>query len=163
MALPLKPAFVPLWTTAFMVLKFGGSDSGGRPSGVADKVLHNEELCSKCGSCIAVCPAYIDTQDERTTARGKLQLGKALLNGGTLSAEEANVLFLCMHCGACTDVCQSRLDLVPVWDELEQRVQQQYGKDTERVERFVKSVEAKKIMGVPYARGAEILVRNKPE
>ena len=73
------------------------------------------------------------------------------------------MLFLCMHCGACTDVCQSRLDLIPVWDELEKRVEQKYHKDVARVDRFVKSVEAKKIMGVPYARGAEVLVSRKSE
>ena len=86
-----------------------------------------------------------------------------MLNGGTMTAEEANVLFLCMHCGACTDVCQSRLDLVPVWDELERRVETQFGKDLPRVQEFVSAVEQSKIMGVPYARGSENLVGRKPE
>src|SRR6185503_10838402 len=104
-------------------------------------ILENEELCSKCGSCISVCPAYIDTKDERTTARGKLQLGKWILNGGSITVDEANVLFLCMHCGACTDVCQSRLDLVPVWDELERRVEESFGKNKQHVSEFFESVE----------------------
>ncbi|MCI0605148.1 FAD-binding oxidoreductase [bacterium] len=166
-ALPLNSSLIPLWTNVLSkVARASGLRKAADGTSAllrSDVILQNEELCSKCGSCISVCPAYIDTQDERTTARGKLQLGKWILNGGSISTEEANTLFLCMHCGACTDVCQSRLDLVPVWDELEKRVQQQFGKDEERVERFVKSVEAKKIMGVPYARGAEILVRRKPE
>jgi hypothetical protein len=42
-------------------------------------------------------------------------------------------------------------------------VEQQFGKDTERVAQFVQSVEKKKIMGVPYARGAEILAAHKSE
>jgi hypothetical protein len=68
-----------------------------------------------------------------------------------------------MHCGACTDVCQSRLDLVPVWDELERRVENQFGKEAARVETFVKAVEESKIMGVPYARGAKILAGHQSE
>ena len=161
-ALPLSPALIPLWTSlapllAPLMTKLAG---GSRPE---DLVLLNEELCSRCGSCISVCPAYIDTQDERTTARGKLQLGRTLLHGGSMTPEEAHALFLCMHCGACTDVCQSRLDLVPVWDELEKRVEYRFGKDVARVKKFVESVEKKKIMGVPYARGAQVSAGHQSE
>src|SRR5262249_18663501 len=135
-ATPLHSWLIPLWTrinpllARFLTTEKGRGDAGSAPANI---ILNNEELCSKCGSCIPVCPAYIETKDERTTARGKLHLGKLLLNGGKLSADEANTLFLCMHCAACTDVCQSRLDLVPVWDELERRVESQFGKDVARV------------------------------
>lgn len=125
-----------------------------------DLVLLNEELCSKCGSCIPVCPAYIETGDERTTARGKLQLGLAMMKNQQLPADAAQMLFLCMHCGACTDVCQSRLDLVPVWDDLERRVEQLFGKEKEKVAEFFESVESKKIMEIPYARGYKIATRS---
>jgi FAD/FMN-containing dehydrogenase/ferredoxin len=125
-----------------------------------DLVLLNEELCSKCGSCIPVCPAYLETGDERTTARGKLQLGLAMMKNQQLIAEAAQMLFLCMHCGACTDVCQSRLDLVPVWDDLEQRVEQRFGKQKEKVSEFFESVESKKIMEIPYARGYKVATRS---
>ena len=162
LSLPLKPALIPFWTSlapiaASVICK---PISKSRPQ---DLLLLNEELCSKCGSCIPVCPAYIETQDERTTARGKLQLAKMIHNGESITSEEANILFLCMHCGACTDVCQSRLNLVPVWDELENRVTRKFGKDVPRVEAFVKSVEEKEIMEVPYARGAQVLAGSKPE
>jgi glycolate dehydrogenase FAD-linked subunit len=131
-----------------------------RKTGPQDLVLLNEELCSKCGSCIPVCPAYIETGDERTTARGKLQLGLAMMKNQQLSADAAQMLFLCMHCGACTDVCQSRLDLVPVWDELERRVEQRFGKQKEQVIEFFESVESKKIMEIPYARGYKVATRS---
>jgi FAD/FMN-containing dehydrogenase/ferredoxin len=163
-ALPLNSRLIPLWTGMMSKVALGSRLLGsGDKKSPTNLILQNEELCSKCGSCIPVCPAYIDTQDERTTARGKLRLGKDILQGNTITPEEANILFLCMHCGACTDVCQSRLDLIPVWDELERQVQENFGKDAERVERFVKSVEAKKIMGVPYARGAEIVAGHQSE
>jgi glycolate dehydrogenase FAD-linked subunit len=163
-ALPLNSALIPVWTRINPILaSMMTTRTNQHAPRNEDLILENEELCSKCGSCISVCPAYIDTKDERTTARGKLQLGKWMLSGGALTAEEANTLFLCMHCGACTDVCQSRLDLVPVWDELEKRVAEKFGKDQERVGRFVKSVEEKKIMGVPYAQDAEVLIGDKPK
>ncbi|MCX8103318.1 MAG: FAD-binding protein [Candidatus Bipolaricaulota bacterium] len=127
----------------------------GRPptaiSPLLDLLEYNETLCSRCGSCVPVCPAYIYTKDERTTARGKLQLGLALLKGEELDAAGAQALFYCMHCRACTDVCQSSLDLVPVWDELERRVEQRYGKDSQKIEEFVRGVEAMEIMpGTEY-------------
>lgn len=121
----------------------------GRPT--LDLLKYNETLCSRCGSCVPICPAYIYTKDERTTARGKLQVGLALLKGEKLDAEGAQALFSCMHCRACTDVCQSSLDLVPVWDELERRVETTYGKDHRKVEEFVQGVEQMKIMpGTEY-------------
>jgi FAD/FMN-containing dehydrogenase/ferredoxin len=160
-AMPLNSWLIPIWTriNPFLARLLTG---GGGAAPPADLILLNEELCSKCGSCIPVCPAYIETNDERTTARGKLHLGKTL-SGGKLSVEEAQSLFLCMHCAACTDVCQSRLDLVPVWDELERRVEAQFGKDVPNVRKFVEAVEKKKIMEVPYARGAQVLVDRKSE
>lgn len=124
-----------------------------------DLVLLNEEMCSKCGSCIPVCPAYIETGDERTTARGKLQLGLAMMRNQELPTKAAQMLFLCMHCGACTDVCQSRLDLVPVWDELERRVEERFGKNKQHVSEFFESVESKQIMEIPYARGYKVAAR----
>lgn len=161
-ALPLHPSLIPAWTALMPAIAplLTRAAKLRRPE---DMVLLNEELCSKCGSCIPVCPAYIETKDERTTARGKLQLAKMLMSGEQLSGEEAGTLFLCMHCSACTDVCQSRLNLVPVWDELEKRIEARYGKDVARVGSFVESVEKKKIMGVPYARGAQISAGHQSE
>ncbi|MCI0614355.1 hypothetical protein L0244_15320, partial [bacterium] len=63
------------------------------------------------------------------------------------------------HCGACTDVCQSRLDLVPVWDELERRVEERFGKNKQQVNEFFESVESKQIMEIPYARGYKVTAR----
>ncbi len=127
----------------------------GRPptaiSPLLDLLKYNENLCSRCGSCVPVCPAYIYTKDERTTARGKLHLGLALLNGERLDTEGAQTLFYCMHCRACTDVCQSSLDLVPVWDELERRIEKAYGRDQNKIAEFVQGVEQMAIMpGTEY-------------
>ncbi len=59
-----------------------------------------------------------------------------------MEAEEARQIFDCIHCAACTNVCQSAIDLVPVWDRLENLVARRYGKPREQIEAFVKRVES---------------------
>ena len=107
-----------------------------------DAVLRTAGECVNCGFCLPVCPAYLATRDERTTARGKLFLARKWIAGGELSAEDAALLHSCMHCGACTKVCQSTLDLVPAWYELESRVAAVLGRPEERIKEFVKDVES---------------------
>lgn len=75
--------------------------------------------CAKCGNCIAVCPAYLVTGDEADTAKGKLALGKKLLEGKDVTPEEAAKAFMCMHCKACEEICQTNLELMMLWDALE--------------------------------------------
>ncbi len=108
----------------------------------ADALFKTFRECVSCGFCIPVCPAYLVTQDERTTARGKLFLAQRWLRGGELGAEETALLHSCMHCGACTKVCQNALDLVPAWRELEDRVARQKGRPEGAIREFVKTVES---------------------
>jgi hypothetical protein len=49
---------------------------------------------------------------------------------------------------------------VPVWDELEHRVEHRFGKQKEHVAKFFESVESKKIMEIPYARGYKVATRS---
>lgn len=113
--------------------------AGYRPE---DSVFKTMRECVNCGFCLPVCPAFLATQDERTTARGKLFLAGLAFSGEKLTQEDVQLLHSCMHCGGCTKVCQSTLDLVPAWYELESRVAKEYGKPVEAVEAFVKEVEA---------------------
>ncbi|MFQ6012506.1 MAG: FAD-binding protein [Thermoplasmata archaeon] len=104
--------------------------------------LRSAAECAHCGACITVCPAYLADKTELVTARGKLLAMEKMAHGETLEREEAWGLFDCIHCGACTNVCQSAIDLVPVWDRLENLVARRYGKPRERLEAFTKRVEA---------------------
>lgn len=106
-----------------------------------DRVLRSERECVDCGFCLPVCPAFLATRDERTTARGKLHLFARWTQGQALSSEDVELLHSCMHCAGCTSVCQSTLDLVPVWDELEARVARDFGRPTRAIVDFVKAVE----------------------
>ncbi|MGB9792650.1 MAG: (Fe-S)-binding protein [Thermacetogeniaceae bacterium] len=82
-----------------------------------DKALIIEYLdrCSKCGSCQAVCPLYIETRTEPFVARGKIFLLKNYLEGKiSLSPKMKEIMSLCLLCKACTYQCPNK---IPV-DEL---------------------------------------------
>jgi len=97
--------------------------------------------CSACGACIPVCPAYLATNSEMVTGRGKLQVAARLLEGEPITAEDAQSMFLCIHCGACERVCQSELPLVAAYDELEGLVAERFGIPKERIDAFSRRVQ----------------------
>lgn len=100
--------------------------------------------CAKCGNCIAVCPAYLVTGNEAITARGKLALGKKLLEGKNVTPEEAALAFQCMHCKACEEICQTNLELMMLWDALEKRLEGTYGRPDAQIADFLKNVDQSK-------------------
>lgn len=97
--------------------------------------------CAKCGNCMAVCPAYIVTGDERSTAKGKIALARKILSGRDVSKEEANAAFQCMHCKACEEICQTNLELMNLWDTLEKRLEEKFGRPQTQITEFLKQVD----------------------
>ncbi len=65
-----------------------------------------EPECVRCGRCLAVCPIYQVSGDEKLSARGLLALIKARQEG-RLDEDEvyARSLGTCLLCGACERVC----------------------------------------------------------
>jgi len=65
-------------------------------------------LCSKCGSCLSVCPIYLETSRETLVARGKMALLSGYLSD-SLPADQRlyELLSNCLLCGACTENCPS--------------------------------------------------------
>ncbi len=110
--------------------------------GPTEADLRSAAECAHCGACITVCPAYLADKTELVTARGKLLVMEKMARGESLEREEAWKIFDCIHCSACTNVCQSAIDLVPVWDRLENLVTRRYGKPREQIEDFARRVEA---------------------
>jgi FAD/FMN-containing dehydrogenase len=98
--------------------------------------------CIKCGSCTAVCPAYLVTNEESVIPKNKLYLAKKLLAGEEISKSDADKVFLCTHCGMCRDVCQNDLDLVAAWTELEKMLETKFGKPKEAIRDFVSTMES---------------------
>lgn len=93
--------------------------------------------CTFCGACVASCPAYILTGDERVTGRAKLRLGESLWASEHVSYETAARSFQCLHCGLCEEVCQSRLPLVDCYHALEQKIEREYNRPVQMIEDFV--------------------------
>ncbi|MFH0787207.1 MAG: (Fe-S)-binding protein [Pseudomonadota bacterium] len=62
--------------------------------------------CIKCGSCLSVCPIYLETGQETLVARGKLALLAANFSN-LLSADRQlyELLSNCLLCGACAENC----------------------------------------------------------
>ncbi|MGH8104596.1 MAG: FAD-binding protein, partial [bacterium] len=148
---PTVPGFaVPLmaWATRVFARAPAHQNEHAEPYREPDPFIHSVNACSACGACFAKCPAYLTTRDERTTARGKLQLGAEILmkGNGAITADEAQTMFLCMHCGYCTEVCQSELPLEDAWVKLEAMLEQKFGMPAERIAQFVKDVEAYGVM-----------------
>ena len=72
-------------------------------------VLPNDDVlsqCIHCGMCLAVCPTYDMTKNERSSPRGRIKLIKSVARGEmeitNLFAEEMN---FCLDCQACETAC----------------------------------------------------------
>lgn len=98
--------------------------------------------CAKCGNCLAVCPAYLVTKDERASPKGKIALTKKLLYSQPVTKEEAMIAFLCMRCKACEEICQTNLELIPLWDALEEKIESKYGRPKQQILDFLEKVYA---------------------
>jgi len=104
----------------------------------------NLHACAKCGNCLAECPAYLVTGNEAYTAKGKIALAKKLLAGQKVTQEEANAAFMCMRCKACEEICQTNLELMNLWDALENRLKEQFEWPEAQIQEFLKKVDATK-------------------
>lgn len=108
-----------------------------------DKVLEESIFqCTNCGSCAAVCPAYLVTKSEAVIARSKLRLAKEVLNNKKrLKKEEIIKGFFCLKCGMCQNVCQSNLSLVDCWESLEKILVDEFFLPKEEIKNFIEEVD----------------------
>jgi ferredoxin len=93
--------------------------------------------CTQCGNCVAVCPAYQITKNERTTARFKLRLGECLAEDADITQSEADAFWLCTRCGECERVCQTELPLLVAYDAIESRLESRFGRPDDSIRTFV--------------------------
>jgi len=110
-------------------------------SGGAALLQETAARCTSCGSCIAVCPAWIVTREELVTARAKLEAGQALCSGRDISAAAAQSTFQCVHCGLCEEVCQTALPLRACYDVLESMVAARHGRPEQLIAAFAAKVD----------------------
>lgn len=70
----------------------------------ADEILRR---CVHCGFCLATCPTYQVTGDERDSPRGRIYLIKQLLEGEDVGEATQSHLDKCLTCHNCETTCPS--------------------------------------------------------
>lgn len=80
-----------------------------------EKYREELSLCALCAGCHKDCPVYGATGEESMSARGKLRLVEALLDGEIpLSGKFAERMFQCASCLKCSAACASGVDPVKI-------------------------------------------------
>ncbi|MBF0319524.1 MAG: (Fe-S)-binding protein [Nitrospirae bacterium] len=70
-------------------------------------------LCVKCGGCKSHCPTYLAGYAEAESARGRVRLLKALIEGQIKPSKKFNEkLRSCILCGECSSHCPLNIDLM---------------------------------------------------
>ena len=80
-----------------------------------EKITSELEKCARCGECRAVCPIFDSLKWEKFSARGKVALTRAVLQGEMGSnTSYSEVINNCLLCLACVENCGSgvRLDRI---------------------------------------------------
>jgi len=66
--------------------------------------------CDRCGSCLPVCPLFREKDVEASSARGKNNIARALIQGGLeLTPDVLAAVNFCLLCRACVDICPSKV------------------------------------------------------
>lgn len=63
--------------------------------------------CTRCGKCVATCPAFDELGWESTSARGRMLLSKALVERIPITPRLYDGLYTCTTCGYCSAICPS--------------------------------------------------------
>ena len=66
--------------------------------------------CVHCGFCLATCPTYLDSRDERDSPRGRIYLIKHMLESGSASEQTRVHLDRCLTCRGCETACPSGME-----------------------------------------------------
>lgn len=78
-----------------------------RASPAAQEASELISACVHCGFCLATCPTYLESGDERDSPRGRIYLVKQLLETGTASGRTHTHLDRCLTCRNCETTCPS--------------------------------------------------------
>lgn len=91
---------------------------------LTDEILLN---CMHCGLCLPACPTYAITSLERHSPRGRIQLARAIFEGGFDDAAQRedvrDAIDSCLGCLACVSACPAGVDYETIFESAKTRVQ----------------------------------------
>jgi glycolate oxidase iron-sulfur subunit len=84
--------------------------------------------CVRCGACQAHCPVYLETGREGSSARGKIVLAAAVLDGkADLDDRLREEIGLCLLCGSCVVKCPNHAPTDAIVGALRRRITETRG------------------------------------
>jgi glycolate oxidase iron-sulfur subunit len=86
----------------------------------ADAIL---KRCVHCGLCIATCPTYVLTGDERDSPRGRIYLMKQMFEERQVTASMTHHIDRCLSCFSCMTTCPSGVDYMHLVDLARVRIE----------------------------------------
>ena len=86
----------------------------------ADAIL---KRCVHCGLCIATCPTYVLTGDERDSPRGRIYLMKQMFEDCQVTASMTYHIDRCLSCLSCMTACPSGVDYMHLVDLARTRIE----------------------------------------
>jgi glycolate dehydrogenase iron-sulfur subunit len=87
----------------------------------ADEIIRR---CVHCGLCIATCPTYVLTGDERDSPRGRIYLMKQMFESRDVTPSTAYHIDRCLSCLSCMTTCPSGVDYMHLVDLARVRIEQ---------------------------------------
>jgi glycolate oxidase iron-sulfur subunit len=81
-----------------------------------DDMVSELDRCTNCGLCHGICPVYLVSGEESTSARGKINLLRAL-HAGELApnAHLVDIFNRCLLCYGCQSVCPAGVRTENLW------------------------------------------------
>jgi len=86
----------------------------------ADAILRR---CVHCGLCIATCPTYVLTGDERDSPRGRIYLMKQMFEEREVTPTMTHHIDRCLSCFSCMTTCPSGVDYMHLVDMARVRIE----------------------------------------
>jgi glycolate oxidase iron-sulfur subunit len=78
--------------------------------------MQDLDRCINCGLCHGICPVYLTTGEESTSARGKINLLRAIYEGEIRpNAHLVHIFNRCLLCYGCQSVCPSGVLTENLW------------------------------------------------